>query len=331
MFEAPWPPNAEWPGAGWPSALVRRPGLQSTVQDRGRQVRALGVPGGGAADPTSLRLANALVGNPAGAAALEVTLQGPELEFGAPALVAVCGAPFALTLDGEARPLHRAFPVRAGQRLGVGGTARGVRAVLAIRGGLCGEEAFGSRATDLRSSFGGLGGRALRAGDRLSWKATGSAAAPPLFLHPDLPTPTGPRHVLRVLPTPDATPALLAALTPALTVGTQVDRVGVRLVGALPAVAEPARISLPTVPGLVQLPPDGNPILLLPDSGTHGGYPTPLAVIRADLPRLGQLRPGDRVFLRVVNAAQAHAALLAHERPLRLAEGALQAWWGGPG
>lgn len=312
-------------------AWVRRPGLQSTVQDLGRRARALGVPEGGAADPSALRLANALVGNPPGAAALEVTLQGPELEFGADALIALCGAPFAVTLDGEARPLHRALAVRAGQRLSVGGTARGLRAVLAIRGGLCGEEAFGSRATDLRSAFGGLAGRALRAGDRLSWERVRAAPPPPLFLHPELPTPTGPRHVLRVLPTPDAAPALLAALGPALTVGAQLDRVGVRLLGAWPAVAEPARVSLPTVPGLVQLPPDGAPILLLPDAGTHGGYPAPLVVIRADLPRLGQLRPGDRVFLRVVSPTQARAALLAHEGALRSAEAGLRMWWSGRG
>lgn len=317
------------PSAPVPSALVRRPGLQSTVQDGGRQARALGVPGGGAADPTSLRLANALVGNPAGAAALEVTLQGPELEFRAGALVAVCGAPFDLRVDGEPQSLHRAFPVRAGQRLNLGGTARGLRAVLAIRGGLFGEEAFGSRATDLRSGFGGQAGRALRAGDLLRWAGEPRGLVPPLFLHPGLCTPTGPVHLLRVLPTPDATPALLAALAPALRVGAQVDRVGVRLTGALPAQAEPARVSLPTVPGLVQLPPDGHPIVLLPDAGTHGGYPAPLVVIRADLPRLGQLRPGDRVWLRVVTPAQARAALLAHERPLRWAEAGLRTWWAG--
>lgn len=306
---------------------VLRPGLQTTVQDAGRRARALGVPGGGAADPLALRLANALVGNPPGAAALEVTLAGPTLRFGAGTLVALCGAPFTAALDGQPFPPGRAVAVEAGQTLALGGTARGARAVLALRGGLSGQEAFGSRGTDLRSGFGGHGGRALRAGDQLAWWPLPPATPPRAFLSPGLHTPTGPHVTLRVLATPEATAGLLDALTgQTFRVSGQADRMGVRLTEAVPAPHDPARVSLPNVPGAVQLPPDGRPILLLPDAGTHGGYPTPLVVAAADLPVLGQLRPGDRVSLRGVTRAEAHAALRQQEREVRQAETAL-AWW----
>lgn len=306
---------------------VRRPGLQTTVQDAGRRVRALGVPGGGAADPLALRLANALVGNPPGAAALEVTLAGPALRFEADALVALCGAPFESTLAGSPFPPWRAVPVRAGQTLEIGGTARGARAVLAVRGGLEGQEAFGSRSTDLRTGFGGLEGRALRAGDRIGWFPLPPVKPPRAFPSPDLQTPTGPLHVLRVLPAAEVTPGLLAALTGRpFTVSGQADRMGARLGEGVPAPHDPNRVSLPNVPGAVQLPPDGRPILLLPDAGTHGGYPTPLVVASVDLPRLGQLRPGDRVWLRVVSPEEARAALWHRERAVRAAELALR-WW----
>ncbi|MDL2345930.1 allophanate hydrolase, partial [Deinococcus sp. MIMF12] len=177
--------------------------------------------------------------------------------------------------------------------LEVGAAARGLRAVLAVRGGLDVPEVFGSRATDLRTGFGGLEGRALRRGDRLGWLPRPEASPPGAFLSPGLRTPTGPNLTLRVLSTPEATPALLAALTGGwFSVGPQADRMGVRLTGEVPVTHDPARVSLPNVPGAVQLPPDGRPILLLPDAGTHGGYPTPLVVAAVDRPVLGQLRPG---------------------------------------
>ena len=306
---------------------VRRPGLQTTVQDAGRRARALGVPGGGAADPQALRLANALVGNRAGAAALEVTLAGPTLCFHADALVALCGAPFAATLEGQPFPLWRAVEVQAGQTLSLGSSARGARAVLAVRGGLQGQAAFGSLSTDLRSGFGGVEGRALRTGDQLAWASLPPAAPPRAFLTPDLHTPTGPQVTLRVLATPEATPELLTALIgPAFTVSRQADRMGVRLNERVPVRHDPTRVSLPNVPGAVQLPPDGRPILLLPDAGTHGGYPTPLVVARVDLPVLGQLRPGDRVTWQLVTREEALAALRQRETEVQRAEAAL-AWW----
>ncbi|GGK38279.1 hypothetical protein GCM10008955_35170 [Deinococcus malanensis] len=311
---------------------VLQPGLQSTLQDTGRQARALGVPAGGAADPVALRLAQALVGNPPDVAALEVTLQGPTLRFHTDALVALCGAPFEASLDGAPLPLWQAVWVGAGQTLSVGGTSRGLRAVLAVRGGLAGDEAFGSRSTDLRSGFGGLGGRALQRGDRLTLAGAVPPAVPPrAWVSPDLYTPVGPQQTLRVLATAEASPELLRSLVETeLTVSSQVDRMGARLTQTFSAPHDPGRVSLPNVPGAVQLPPDGRPIVLLPDAGTHGGYPTPLVVARADLPRLGQLRPGDRLHFRLVDTVQARTALRDQEQALRLAEDALRWWYNRP-
>ncbi|MEF2278728.1 biotin-dependent carboxyltransferase family protein [Deinococcus sp. YIM 134068] len=310
-----------------PSLTVERPGLLTTVQDAGRRSRALGVPEGGAADPVARRLANALVGNSADAAGLELTLSGPTLRFHADALISLCGAPFEARLDGGPFPLWRAVPIRAGQTLSILGTGRGARAFLAVRGGLDGQEAFGSRSTDLRTGFGGLEGRALRAGDRLFCFVRPHAKPLRAFINPDLQTPTGPNFVLRALPTPEATPDLLAALCgPTLTVSGQADRMGVRLSESVPTPHDPTRISFPNPPGAVQLPPDGRPILLLPDAGTHGGYLTPLVVASVDCPALGQLRPGDRVRFQVVTVREAHGALRARERSLRAVEAALS-WW----
>lgn len=311
---------------------VIKPGLQSTLQDAGRRVRALGVPAGGAADPLARRLANALVGNPPGAAGLEVTLSGPTLRFHEGALISLCGAPFQAALDGTPLPLWRAVSVQAGQTLSIGGTARGMRAFLAVRGGLQGQPAFGSLSTDLRSQFGGLPGhdrqgRALQAGDELHWSPLPHTTPSRARLHPDLHTPCGPHHPLRVLTTPDTTPALLKHLTGrTFTVSAQVDRMGARLTQSVPAPHDPSRVSTPNVPGMMQLPPDGRPILLLPDAGTHGGYATPLIVASVDFPRLAQLRPGDSVSFHVVSAEQARTALRQQEQDVRQAENALR-WW----
>lgn len=313
---------------------VLHPGLLTTVQDAGRRARAQGFPAAGAADPVAFRLAGALVGNPRGEAALEVTLRGPRLRVHAPAVVALCGAPFAATLDGRPFPLWRAVAVHPGQVLDVGTAPRGLRAVLAVRGGLDVPSVAGSASTDLRGGFGGHGGRALRAGDILSGHAVRPGVPPAGVVAPTGRTPVGPAHVLRVLPTAEATPELLRALPGrAFQVTPQADRMGVRLAGQLPAALHPGRLSLPTVPGAVQLPPDGQPILLLPDAGTHGGYPVPLVVAGVDVPRLGQLRPGDRVGFQVVTLEAARAALVAQERLLRGVEQTLAWHWrtGGPG
>src|ERR1700674_160237 len=148
--------------------LVIKPGLQTTIQDRGRWgFQWLGVPVAGPMDPCSHRLANALVGNDANAATLEITLVGPELEFEDERVVAVAGAEFVLTLDGRVEARNAPFVAPAGSRLRFGSRGRGSRAYLAIAGGVAVTPTLGSRSTHLVSGTGGLDGRALAAGDRL--------------------------------------------------------------------------------------------------------------------------------------------------------------------
>lgn len=313
---------------------VLKAGLLSSVQDLGRRARASGVPSGGALDISALRLANALVGNPSSAAALEVTLLGPTLRFETAAQVALCGAPFAaqLTVDGSKQSfaMWRAVNVPAGSVLSIGGAAVGARAILAVRGGLDGKALFGSVSAERRAGFGGHlgGGQPLSAGDVLTWQTQPPLSLPKAFISPELWPRLGAVRDLRVTVTPEgkAMPASLAALLSQIfSVSPQADRMGLRLNESIPVVSDASRLSLPNTVGALQLPPNGQPMVLLADAGTHGGYPQPLVVIRADLGRLAQLRSGDQVRFVKVTPGQAVAALRLQQQHLRQAETAL-AW-----
>lgn len=291
---------------------VLRPGLLTTIQDLGRfGSRALGVPWSGALDEVSLRLANLLVGNAQDAAALEMTLLGLSLRFHAPALVAVVGARTELRLDDRAVRDRAPVTVRAGETLHVGPLRDGSRAYLAVRGGLNAWTVLGSASTNLHAAFGGHEGRALTRGDRLEWRD-----APPLRVprvHLSSPDPRS--LTVRVLPGPEGDPAELTEYD--WTVSPSSDRMGLRLSGPKLAAPRADLPSEPVVPGVVQIPPSGQPIVLLADAGTHGGYSRPLVAIRADLPLLGQLRPGDRFRFALVTPEEARAALEVRERDLR--------------
>lgn len=302
---------------------VLRAGLLSTLQDAGRCARSEGISMAGAADSEAYALANALVGNTAGALALEVTALGPKLVFRTRAVISVCGAPFEVSLDGQPVPLWKALDVQAGQCLSIGSTAAGLRAVLAIRGGFVGQEVFGSASTDLRAGFGGFQGRQLKKNDVLNWHAQpaqdmSDQVVSSAMIPPDWRSRIGPKHLVRILPLPEATLGILKLLTEqTLTVSTQADRLGVRLNERLPLATSASRPSLPNLPGALQIPPDGCPIVLLPDAGTHGGYVTPVAVCMADLPMLAQWRPHDLIRFQLVTPTQAVAALKQRQGALK--------------
>jgi antagonist of KipI len=295
------------------SMQVLSPGPLTTVQDLGREGwRHLGVGIAGALDPHAHTLANLLVGNAPDAATLEITLAGPRLRFAQPARVAWCGADIDARCDGIALPRARPVLLPAGSTLALGACRRGARAWLAIAGGIDVEPALGSRATDLRGGFGGLLGRALQAGDVLP---IGTARRPNVaevqvarWWIDDTPEGAGP-GVVRVLPGADASVPADALTARAWQVAAASDRQGLRLAGsALRAADAVERISAPVAPGTVQLPPDGQPIVLLADAQTHGGYPRIAHVIRADRPLLAQLRPGERVRFVPCTPSQARAA-----------------------
>ncbi|MGH3319306.1 MAG: biotin-dependent carboxyltransferase family protein [Streptosporangiaceae bacterium] len=275
---------------------VLRQGPLTTVQDLGRPGYAhLGVPPSGAADAWSLRLANRLVGNPEGAAGLEMTLGGLAARFRDPAWIALTGAPAEVHAD--RRPVDMDAPVRVGpgEVVTIGAPSRGVRTYLAVRGGIDVPPVLDSRSTDLLS---GLGPRPLEPGAGLAVGPAAGLASIGVDLAPPREIPEDP--VLRVVPGPRADWLAEDALTTltgtTYTVSTASNRVGLRLDG--PHVESDRAEQLPSeglVTGALQVPPSGQPILFLTDHPTTGGYPVLAVVVRADLGAAGQLRPGTRV------------------------------------
>lgn len=287
---------------------VVEPGLLTSVQTAtGRPgFRHLGVPVGGAADAWSARLANRVVGNPDDAALLEITALGPTLRFTVATRIGLTGAVLDASLDGLAVPASASRPVRAGAflRLGSGG---GARAYLAVAGGLLVEPVLGSAATDLRSGFGGLDGRALRAGDRLE-HGTSDEPGRRWSGRRD----TGP---IRVVDGPHA-PTSEAWLGAVWRASGSADRTGVRLDGPAVSLAAHEVPSMGLPLGAVQVPPDGRPIVMLADRPVTGGYAVPACVILADVGRVAQLLPGNEVRFRRVSVAEARAADAEAERSL---------------
>lgn len=295
-----------------PAIEVLDPGLLLTVQDLGRPGWGhLGVPESGAADGRSLALANRLVGNPTGSAALEATLLGPRLRAVRDVTLAIAGA----DLDAVVQHSARAFPVSvaallaAGEELAfreAGGPGRGCRVYVAVAGGVDVPQVLGSRSTSLVGAFGGFDGRPLRSGDVL--RAFDLEAMPTTH---DAKTvePTPLNAPVRVLAGPAAlepggADRLATLLATRWTVALESDRRGLRLepadgdgAGGFAALSiEPAdRPSHGVVPGAIQVSPSGQPLVLMPDGGVTGGYPVIAVVIRADLALLGQLAPGAEV------------------------------------
>lgn len=285
-------------------------GLLTTVQDLGRPgYQALGVSPAGAADEYAFRLANWAVGNPPGAAALEITLIGPRLFFPEEAMVVITGADLGPVLDGQPFPMWVATTVPAGSTLAFTGGSRGCRAYLAVAGGIDVPPVLGSRSTDVLGGFGGLEGRPLRAGDELPLGAPGGTGA--RLIPPEL-VPVYPEHVLaRVVLGPQedhfTSEGLRAFLESSYQVTPQSDRIGLRLEGPVIRHRGRADIVSDGMPaGAVQVPQDGRPLVVLANRQTMGGYPKIATVISADLWRLAQLRPGNRLSFRAVTPEEAH-------------------------
>jgi biotin-dependent carboxylase-like uncharacterized protein len=275
---------------------VLTPGALTTVQDAGRyHHRRFGVPQAGALDMRSFRAANALARSGPDAAVLEVTLRGPVVRFLHSTTFALTGAGFVARLGAQPCALWRAHQARAGQELDVGSCTRGVRGYLAVRGGIDVPVVLGSRSTCLLGGFGGLDGRALRAGD---WLAVGDqmqASTPPAGEPPEM----GGAVQLRLSPGPHA-PLLRAEDWEVLTASPlrlrpDSDRMGARLDAPALQSSRPEILTIPTLPGSVQLTPGGQLIVLLNDAQTAGGYPVIATVGRDDLDQLAQARPGATV------------------------------------
>ncbi|HEX9064546.1 MAG TPA: urea amidolyase family protein, partial [Streptosporangiaceae bacterium] len=299
---------------GQASLQIVRTGPLATVQDLGRPGRgALGVPPSGAADQASLTAANRLAGNAGAAAALELTLGRAAVRCPRPVRLATAGAPAQVRLDVRGRaaqdlPFGAAFDVPAGGMVSIGAPEAGLRTYLAVTGGVATRPVLGSQSADLLS---GLGGGPLRPGDVLP---VGSAAPAP-GASPNATVPAGGQvrlpvrdapTELRVLPGPRldwfVQDALAILCGSRYTVGTASNRTGLRLTG--PPLSRAGHAELASegmVAGALQVPPDGQPILLLADHPTVGGYPVIAVVASADLGLAGQLRPGETIAFRAIS------------------------------
>jgi KipI family sensor histidine kinase inhibitor len=302
-----------------PAITVVRPGLLTTIQDLGRwghQDR--GVPVAGPMDPVSHRLANIVVGNHPEAATIEVTLLGPELRIEREIVLAVAGADLSATLDREMVKLNVPVRARPGSVLRFGDRRQGARAYVGVAGGIDVRPVLGSRATHVPSAMGGFDGRPLAAGDRLGLGAL--AAAPPVAAPQDAaPSAGGAR--LRVLAGPQDDffgPAAWHVLERSrFTVTPRSNRMAYRLAGGtIERTSDLEMISDATFMGGIQIPPAGDPILLMADRQTTGGYPQIATVITADLPLAAQMAPGDSVEFTMCTRREALAALIGQEGKL---------------
>lgn len=311
--------------------FVRSAGFLTSVQDLGRTgFRRSGISLGGALDSHAMRVANALVGNEDSAAGLEATLGSVRLRFDGQRVVAWCGGAFVVRVGEENLPAGHAGLIAKDQELVMVAPKAGARAWLAISGGVDVPLVLGSRATDLRGNFGGHEGRGLRDGDELP---LGIPLTSPLrvaqmfgdrriaeWTAPSAWVTTAARdRFLRVVQGPDwerFTDGAQASLVGApFTVSFDSDRMGVRLAGPkqLDRLDSTDLLSEAVVPGTLQVPPNGEPILLLGDCQTIGGYPKIAHVITVDLPIAAQLFPGDLVRLHEVSLAEAQELLRERE------------------
>lgn len=301
---------------------VIKPGLFTTIQDRGRfGYQQSGMPVAGAMDEYALRIGNILVGNPEGESCLEITLLGPALEFLSEGIIALTGGDLGAQLNGKELPLWETCEVKAGDILKFTGVKKGCRAYLSVAGGFNVPVIMGSKATYVRGAIGGLEGRALREGDVLEkgpdmGKKPAGRKVPPEYIYSlsnDI--------TLRVVLGPQAeaftAEGINTFLTTSYTVTNEADRMGYRLEGAKIQHTKGADIiSDGIVMGSVQVPGHGLPIVMMADRQTTGGYTKIATVITPDLPLLAQAKPGDKVSFRSVSIEEAHSIYRSYEEKI---------------
>jgi antagonist of KipI len=310
---------------------VTRAGFSMTVQDLGRVgSRRFGVSLGGALDAHALRIANFLSGNDEGATGLELTSGTAGLQFRDERIIAWCGGEYEVTVAARSIPAGHSVLVGSNEELIISGPRRGCRAWLAISGGIEVPVVLGSRSTDLRGNFGGYEGRALRDGDKLRLGEKSKAAksladslragrVSDWSASAEWTTTAKDEATLRIIRGADwdrfNDVTIQRFTSEAFIVSPDSDRMGTRLEGVeLRRREDFDLISEAVVPGTIQIPPNGRPIVLLRDCQTIGGYPKIAHVITMDLSIAAQLRPGDRVRFAECSLADAHRLLRERER-----------------
>ncbi|WP_440115730.1 biotin-dependent carboxyltransferase family protein [Paenibacillus sp. QZ-Y1] len=325
------------------SIEVIRPGLLSTIQDEGRTgYRRYGIQPGGVMDTYAAWAANTLLGNSRDATVLEMTMTGPELRFHENQFISLCGADLSATIDGRSVPLWRPVAILAGSVLRFGPCRSGLRGYMAYAGGIVVPEIMGSRSTDLKTGLGGIKGRSLQVGDML---LTGESSynsqvmlhrlirraesnnqrmdAPVWYLSSREWPAYHPEPVIRVMPGKDTAEFTRTSLErfykERYVISSQSDRMGYRLEGPQLELVQPKeRLSEAVTYGTVQVPSDGQPILLMADHQTIGGYPVIAQVARVDLPILAQARPGSRIAFEQITHDQAQQLFVKQEQDMRL-------------
>ncbi len=289
---------------------VIQPGFYTTVQDQGRfGYLQFGIPPCGVVDSFAARVSNLLVGNPLDAAVLEATVMGPTLKVLAEGVIAITGADLSPQLNDSSIPLWGSISVKAGDKIGFKGLKKGCRAYIALGGGIDVPPVMGSRSTYVAGKIGGIEGRLLTVGDKIpkGGKYDMSGKRLPSEFIPAYPS----NPVVRVILGPQNDffeEGIQIFLESEFKVSSKADRMGYRLEGPTilhKAGVEKSIISEPSVPGGIQVPPDGLPIILLVEQ-TVGGYTKIATVISTDLGVVGQTKPGDRIRFQAVDIKEAH-------------------------
>ncbi len=311
---------------------VLHPGLLTTIQDLGRYgSQKYGVIVSGAMDSYSLRIANLLVGNDEGEGALEITLFGTTLQFERDLLIAITGGDLLTTIDGEVAPTWRPILMRKGSVLQFKSAIKGCRAYVAFAGGIAIPKVMESKSTYLRAGIGGFQGRALQKGDTLecgeisnlgqsfvqqleqmkshfTWAVNYNAL---INLQPT--------QTIRILKGTEYDrfdeKSQQTLVSEPYTITTQADRMGYRLEGPVLSLAEPFELLSESVTyGTIQVPPNGQPIILMADRQTTGGYPKISQIISADLSSLAQLQPTSTIHFKGLSHEEAEMELLKKEQ-----------------
>ncbi|WP_053363848.1 biotin-dependent carboxyltransferase family protein [Bacillus sp. FJAT-27251] len=318
---------------------ILKPGLLTTVQDTGRfGFQKYGVIVSGAMDSFALRVANVLVGNDENEAALEITLLGPEIEFTADALVSMCGGDLSPRVNGKSVMMWRPVFIEQGSVLSFGAANQGSRTYLAVAGGINVPPSLASKSTYLRAALGGFCGRPLQTGDHVKVSSPGRLAQ---FMINHLSATSadgytetvwsasgmsiihyGSSPAIRIIKgrhydlfTPESKDSLL---NEPFVITHQSDRMGYRLQGQKLSLNHPEEILSEAVCyGSIQVPPGGQPIILLADRPATGGYPKIAEIASVDFPAIAQAKPGDQLFFELISAKQAQLLLLQREEMFR--------------
>ncbi|MBP1971149.1 antagonist of KipI [Virgibacillus natechei] len=306
---------------------VIKPGLATSVQDLGRTgFQQYGVVVSGAMDDFALQVGNSLVGNPRAAAGLEIVIMGPELRIIKDTVLAICGADLSPKLDGLEIPLWTSIFVKAGQTLQFGQSKDGGYAYITVAGGVDTPIVMGSRATYTKAELGGFHGRNLQKGDRLNsgnYLEASLKRRSGLSLSPGMIPNYKADGKIRVVLGPDHKAfdeqSTQTFLSESYQVTTKSDRMGYRLTGPkLSHVFGADIISDAVFPGTIQVPANGEPIILLADRQTTGGYTRIATVISIDLPHVVQSLPGTKIQFAAISVEEAQALYVQQEKLLRI-------------